>query len=143
MTISGENEQKTIINSNGNNTIFNIIYGTNLTIERLTLTNGSRTIENQGTLTVNNCLFLNNTEAIYNLNAPSIITNTTFANNNNAISNIFSSSISTITGCNFLNNGGSDGCNGGAIDNAFTTLTITNCSFTNNTAPYGLGRYRQ
>ena len=70
LTISGASKTNTIIDAMGNNLIFFIKPGTIVTIKNLNLTNGKATnadynrngggIYNQGTLTIENCIFYNN-----------------------------------------------------------------------------------
>lgn len=127
MNIIGQSQTGTIINGTGTNWIFYIKSG-NVTITNLTLTNGlGGAIENDATLTVNNCTFTNNSAA-----------------NGGAIYNDYNI---TITGSTFTGNTANEG-SGGAIYNQ-GTLTATNSNFTSNTANstgedvYGGGIYNE
>ena len=97
MTITGESQVNTIINGTNTGNIFYIPSGMNIYINNLTILNGKNGISgdggaiyNQGTLSVTNTTFNNNTVtneggAIYN-SATLNLTNITF-NNNTAIYN--------------------------------------------------------
>ncbi|MBP2044964.1 DUF11 domain-containing protein [Methanobacterium aggregans] len=146
MTITGENQQNTIINGTNTDTIFYIISGVNVNISNLTLTQGESpdggAIYNEGITTLTNCNFENNSVygyggAIENYGALNI-TKCVFTNNSamvdgGAISNEKGCSVnikdSTLTGNTAMNNGGAI-YNGG-------TLTITNTALTNNNASRG------
>ena len=163
LNIIGQSQENTIINGTNINQIFIITYGTTVTLENLTLTNGYSTtyggaIYNQGDLTVTNCTFTNNTAemggAINNYNygagsATCTITDSTFTNNT---ANHFGGAINnnnyneddhgdgsancSVTGSTFTNNTASYG---GAINNynygvGSATCTVTGSTFTNNTA---------
>ena len=69
MNINGQSEAGTVINGTGTNWIFHINSGINLTITNLTITNGMNeqggAIYNDGTLTVDNSTFTNNTATDY------------------------------------------------------------------------------
>ena len=69
MNINGQSEAGTVINGTGTNWIFHINSGINLTITNLTITNGNSNyggaIYNDGTLTVDNSTFTNNTATDY------------------------------------------------------------------------------
>ena len=163
LNIIGQSQENTIINGTNINQIFIITYGTTVTLENLTLTNGYSTtyggaIYNQGDLTVTNCTFTNNTAemggAINNYNygagsATCTITDSTFTNNT---ANHFGGAINnnnyneddhgdgsancSVTGSTFTNNTANYG---GAINNynygvGSATCTVTGSTFTNNTA---------
>ena len=151
MTIIGEKQSKTIIDAQGNGNIFYIAPGINLILINITLRNGNNTLNpdtdnggaiwNDGTLTVTNDTFTNNTSgdggAIYN-DGTVTGTNDTF-NNNTSYGNggaIYNSGTLSATNDTF-NNNTSDNY-GGAIYNS-GTLTETNDTFNNNTAQSGLG----
>jgi len=158
MVIRGESQASTIINGTNNNWIFNIKAGVSVLIQNLTIANGNSTdlggaINNNGTLTTENCTFTSNNAlwggAISN-SANLDIVNCIFTNNTaetgGAIINfLYSSSdsiISTITNCSFINNTGKSG---GAISSVIMFASgsiinnISNCSFINNTASSGGG----
>jgi len=143
MNIIGENQQNTIINGTNTDTIFYILTGVNVNISNLTFTQGEShyggAIYNNGTTTLTNCNFENNSVyehggAIKNYGTLNI-TKCVFTNNSammdgGAISNEKGCSVnikdSTITGNTAMNNGGAI-YNGG-------TLNVTNSTLTNNTA---------
>ena len=155
MTIIGENQANTIIDAQGQSNIFNIATGINLTLINITLQNGYNdsggAIINDGTLTVINSTFNNNTAAtrwgsgsvgggaILNDGTLTVI-NSTF-NNNTAITGcggaIYNTGTLTETDDAFNNNTSQSSC-GGAIYNA-GTLTGTKTTFNNNTANAGGG----
>ena len=129
MTITGESQTDTIINGTGTNWIFHINSGIYVTINNLTLTNatanyGGAIYNNYGTVTVNDSTFTSNIVtnyyggAIYNYYGTLTVNNSTFtsntADNGNALINY-----------------------GGAICNEHGTLTVNNSTFTSNTADYG------
>ena len=129
MTITGENQQNTIINGNkSGNTIFTIASGIKVTINSLTFTNSlvfessagggyGGAIFNYGNLTVNNSTFTNNT-VTYGGGA------------------IFNQGILTANNSTFINNtaNGYSGATGGAIYNEVGILNLDNCTFKYNTA---------
>ncbi len=167
LNIIGQSQENTIINGTNINQIFIITYGTTVTLENLTLTNGYSTtyggaIYNQGDLTVTNCTFTNNTAnyaggAVYNYNSYTgsmncTITGSNFNNNTaelgGAINNDNENTGSInciITGSNFTNNTAHH--IGGAISNnnyneedrgdGSANCSVTGSTFTNNTANYG------
>ena len=152
MTITGENQQNTIIDAQKKDNIFDITLGVeiNLTPVNLTLTNGKSyiggAIDNEdiyGILNIKNVTFNNNTAtyggAIYNQYGTLTETNNTFNNNTATIGNggaIYNSGTGTEINNTFNNNtaiwGGGAICNGG-------TLIGTNDTFNNNTAGFGGG----
>ena len=123
MTITGENQDNTIINGQQSGiSIFYIETGITLTINNLTLTNSTAfyggAICNEGNLTVINSTFTGNNAtsygfgaAIYNVEGNLTVINSTFTNNT--------------------------ACNGGAIYNVDGSLTVTNSTFTGNNANSG------
>ena len=155
MTIIGEKQSKTIIDAQGNGNIFYIAPGINLILINITLRNGNNTLNphtdnggaiwNDGTLSVTNDTFNNNTAygnggAIYNSGTLSATNDTS---NNNTSDNyggaIYNSGTLTETNDTFNNNTAQSGL-GGAIYNFFgCTLTETNDTFNNNTATRGGG----
>ncbi len=103
-------------------------------------------IENQGWLTIDDSVFSGNTSsgsgggAIWNVGTMTV-TNSTFSNNSanfsgGAITNDFKL---TVSGCTFSGNTVGVEGRGGAIDNFFATVTITNSTFVNNSATLGGG----
>ena len=123
MTLIGQSETSTIINGNGIDWIFSIPSGIILTIDDLTITNGTSTVYemgailNEGNLTINSCNFTNNT-------AP---------NDGGAIDSY--DGTLTVNSSTFINNVATD--TGGAIDNEVGTLTVNGSNFTSNTALVG------
>ena len=122
MTIIGETQDNTIINGKQTGTpIFNILTGINVTLINLTLKNSTSinyggAIVNYGTLIINNCTFYNNT-----------------ATEGGAICNYFDSNL-TVNNSKFTDNIGN--VDSGAIVSV-GTLTVTNSTFTGNSAPIG------
>jgi hypothetical protein len=64
VNIIGQSKDNTVINGNGKNWIFHIKTGVTVNIQNLTLINGKSNsggaVDNNGTLTVNNCAFNGN-----------------------------------------------------------------------------------
>ncbi|WP_414469142.1 Ig-like domain repeat protein [Methanobacterium sp. ACI-7] len=122
MTITGQSQTGTIINGTGTNWIFNIAYGVNVTIQNLTLTNG--TTQNNG-------------GAIWNPGGILTIENCNFTGNNagwgGAIASWYSSTL-TVSNCTFTDNNASYG--GGAINMDSSSTTIRDSVFINNQAQY-------
>ena len=122
MTIIGETQDNTIINGKQTGTpIFNILTGINVTLINLTLKNSTSinyggAIVNYGTLIINNCTFYNNT-----------------ATEGGAICNYFDSNL-TVNNSKFTDNIGN--VDSGAIVSV-GTLTVTNSTFTGNSALMG------
>ena len=145
ITITGQNQQNTIINGNNSGNIFVIVNGISVKINNLTLTNGTGNkggaIYNQGNLTINNANlaynFAYNGGAIYN-EYDGILTeiNDTFTNNTSKYFGgaIFNMNVVTETN-NTFNNNKAD-YNGGAIYNA-GTFTVGNSTFKDNNAQSG------
>ena len=144
ITIQSQSQTRTIINASNNNRIFNIPSEINVKIINITLTNGNTAnggaIKNDGTLTVINCTFFNNTAdngdggAIYN---DGILTDTNNIFNENTAS--YGGAICNQNGLTeansiFINNIAL--VNGGAIYND-GSLTMDNNAFINNTAING------
>jgi len=120
MTIVGESQNSTIINGTDSSWMFNIIDGVNVTFFNLTFTNGVNVypyggaVTNQGTLTVNSCIFTKNSAQLGGA--------------------LKSSGDLTVLNCTFTENKGS---NGGAIQISSGICTVTGCNFINNSAPLG------
>ena len=126
MTIIGESEAGTIINGENNHQIFTVNPGVTLTIQNLTLTNGTATsggaiYNDGGSLTANNCKFTGNTAIGFY--------------GGGAIANDGSL---TVNNCTFTDNKALMA--GGAILN-YGSLTVNNCKFTGNTATFGGATY--
>ena len=155
LTIDGSGRSITVDGANSF-PIFNVNPGVTLNLEFLTLAHGftaegpGGAIFNQGTTTVTNCNFSNNTAfsggAIYALAGAMTITNSTFSDNQ-AISGgaitLQDPATVTITNSTFSNNQ----CRpadealgaGGAINSFGGTLSVTNSTFSDNQAFGGLG----
>ena len=162
--IQGQSREGTIINGTNSARIFTVQNGLTVTIQNLTFVNGSTAeygaaIRNNGTLSVNGCIFKGNkawwgggiyNEATLNVdgcifadstsdqpgsaihndeNTVSVIKNSIFVNNANSA--ILNNYNLTITNCTFTNNEG-------AILNQYpSTLIISNSTFNNNSAGCG------
>jgi predicted outer membrane repeat protein len=128
MTIVGASQSDTIINGNQRNVIFIIPYGVNVTLQNLTLINGKSThdggaILNDGTLTVNDSTFKDNTV-------------TSIVYGGGAICNYQEATL-TVKGCTFTGNTATDKCGqGGAISND-GTLHVTGSNLIDNSAGIG------
>ena len=147
MNFIGQHQKKTIINGENSTQVFIIDKGVTVTLQNLTITNGTGIISNSsfylggavyngGTLTVKHCSFISNTGnyagAIYNDGTLSL-KYCTFKNNI-AITRggaIYNGGTLNVSGCIFTdNNAGHDGA-------AFYNSGITNvngCTFTGNNA---------
>ena len=147
MNINGQSEAGTVINGTGTNWIFHINSGINLTITNLTITNGNSNyggaIYNDGTLTVDNSTFTNNTATDYGgggaiVNEGTLnVTDSNFEGNNAGVAGAlynYGGNLNIIDST-FTNNIAQYG---GAIIND-GTLTVDNSTFTNNTATSGGG----
>ena len=146
MTIVGQSQDRTIINGEHTNWIFSIPFGVNVTIQNLTIANGTASnggaIANNGTIgSLSGCTFINNTAAytggaIYNYENITDVSGCTFsgntANDGGAIYNDWSSTINSVSGCTFSGNTANDA---GAIYNGgYSNVTLSDCTFINNTA---------
>lgn len=147
ITITGQSKSGTIIDGTGNAQIFKIqkyprdeaMPDLNILIQNLTIVNGYPVGGERGTistdniaedtLTVKNCVFKYNNEAIYCQQGTCIVTGCTFINNTRAITN---TATLNVTNCTFTNNTAETG---GAIGNS-GTCTVTGCTFTGNYASY-------
>ena len=147
MAIIGESQTDTIIDGEQQNNIFTISSGVTVTIQNLTLTNGtaygSGAIYNVGNLTVTDSTFTENTAsgggAIFNYYGAVNVTGSTFIENTaneygGAIYNYYGAV--NVTGSTFTNNTATN--LGGAIYNDYGgIMTVTGSTFTENTANYG------
>ena len=156
LTISGASKTNTIINAIGKNLIFFIKPGTIVTIKNLNITNGNATntdynrmgggINNQGTLTIDNCIFYNNRAKDADDAGGAAGNNADTAGSGGAI---YNTGTLTIKNSEFYNNyagqggdssathKGSAGGNGGAICNLGIIPNIQACTFRNNYAGRG------
>ncbi|AUB56385.1 hypothetical protein BK007_10410 [Methanobacterium subterraneum] len=151
MNITGESQSGTIMNGTDNSWVFNIQPGVAVTIRNLTLTNGYTTgsggaIYNQGTLTLENCSFTNNTAnsqsslegggAVYNYQSTLKVVNCSFTNDRTLGLYHYGGAIGSflgtldVTGCTFDGNVAED--RGGAISNFQGTSNISNSTFRGN-----------
>jgi hypothetical protein len=153
LTINGDG---LVIDGDNSYQIFNITGCTvainDLTIQKGSISSiplGSSLFHTDAFVSINNCIFDNNTSnghagAILNAGTINIISNCTFTNNSTgtnrrggAIFNESTGIITKISNTTFSNNAATD--NGGAILNYGTINTINNCTFTGNTAFSGAG----
>ncbi len=154
LTISGASKTNTIIDGNQENLIFLIQPGAIVTIKNLTLTNGQASdsdyqrmggaINNQGTLTIENCTFSNNhARDARDADAGS---GADTAGNGGAIYNTgtltikdseFSGNHAGQGGDSSASHKGSAGGSGGAIYNLGLILNIQTCTFRDNYAGRG------
>ena len=151
LTIDGTGKAVTI---SGNNLvqILSINGSDSLTLNNLTLANGSYTvhggaIDNHGKLTITNCVFTGNSSTEYNggaistsLGTVTIITDSTFSNNTAAHGSggsiyCFDGTM-TIENTTFTAN---TSIEGGAIHNDICTVEIALSTFTGNSVPNGKG----
>lgn len=140
MTLIGRSKSGTIIDGQGQGSIFTINQGITVTFQDLTLTNASTTkkggaINNNGTIIVSNCNFNKNTAtifggAIYN-NGTLTVSNCNFTQNTAMGGGaIYNDGILQVISSTFNNNTVPNGV-GGAIAN-YGNLNMTNCTFNNN-----------
>jgi autotransporter family porin len=149
MTIAGASNDKTIIDGLGASQIFDISYDTTVLIKDITFQNGKLdnsggAISNDGTLTVKNCTFKNNTAvnecggALFTHTTLNVVDCTFIGNTANAGSAIFNKGGSiTVTGSTFIaNHAGTDlkkDIGGGAIFNyPDSSFKIVGNTFLNN-----------
>ena len=150
VNIVGENKATTIINAQKLSNVFTVNSGVTLTLANLAFVNGAATnggaINNNGILSVSNCIFSGNTAtsmggAVYTYNgATAALNGCTFINNvaNMSFGGAIYSYNDTVTlnGCTFINNTANSW--GGAIINAWNgTLNMSTCTFTSNTVVAG------
>ena len=143
VTIVGEDQSNTTIDAQNSNNIFTVNSGITVTIENITLANGSATnggaIYNTGNLTFINCTFTGNKAsyggAIYNTGTIASLKDCNFTENRASLNYggaIFNQgTIASLNDCNFTKNTGR--C-AGAIYNTGTIASLKDCSFTSNTA---------
>ena len=124
-----------------------------LTVNNSTFTDNSGNggiYNNSGTLTVNNSTFTDNSDGIYNYAGTTTVVNSAFTSNGTGIANTNTNTnigLLTVTDSTFINN--SSGDFGGGISNGYTvvdgegvygaTATVTNCTFTGDSAYIGGG----
>lgn len=140
MTIIGQSKAGTIIDGQGQGSIFTINHGITVTFKNLTLSNASTNknggaINNNGTVTASNCNFNKDTAtslggAIYN-NGTLTVSNCNFTQNTAMGGGaIYNDGILQVISSTFNNNTAPNGV-GGAIAN-YGNLNMTNCTFNNN-----------
>ena len=152
MTIVGQSQNRTIINGEHTNWIFSIPSGVNVTIQNLTIANGTAdlggAIYNEGTIGgLSGCTFINNTAnyggAIFTDTHNVSLSGCTFTNNKASSGGAIcgdGGTISSLSGCTFTGNTATDrNFGGGAIYNWGTIVSLSGCTFTNNTATNGAG----
>ncbi|MDP1552042.1 MAG: hypothetical protein Q8M06_03395 [Methanobacteriaceae archaeon] len=172
MTINGESQTGTIINGTGINWIFHVNQGINFTLNNLTITNatgsdGSVIYNNDGSVYVSDCSFIDNTATfagggvIYNNVGSVYVSDCSFIGNtatsyggaiynygNVYVSDSSFTSNTAIIGGVIYNNGGESvvtGCSftdntatfGGVIYNNLGSVSVSDSSFIGNTANYG------
>ena len=124
LTIAGAGKGKTIIDGLGASQIFNIESGTvlikDITFQNARLDNSGGAISSDGTLTIKNCAFKNNTAV--DDGGGALFTHTTL----------------NVVDCVFIGNTADAG---GAIFNKHGTLTVTGSTFINNKAKTDLDKY--
>jgi predicted outer membrane repeat protein len=121
MTLIGQSQAGTIIDGQGQGSIFTINQGITVILNDLTLTNASTTknggaINNNGTVLVSNCNFNKDAATIFG-------------------GAIYNNGTLTVSNCNFTQN---TALGGGAIHND-GILKVINSTFNNNTVPSGVG----
>ena len=156
--INGPGANLLTVDGNSAYRVFYADTGADLTLDSLTIANGSAGVgagvyDNHATVTITNSTLSGNVAtnkggAIYVNNATLILTNTTLSGNQAAnygggIETNGSSSLLTLTDCLFAGNQTTGASNplGGALDNYHATTTVTNCTFSNNSATRGGGIY--
>ncbi len=126
MSIIGESQAGTILDGENLNRIFFIQSGANVFIFNLTFINGNNTnggaIQNNGTLTVNNCKFTSNTAGW----------NGTSTNYGGAINNQ-----GTLTVNNSIFNNNNARVGGAIYNNPYATLDVNDNTFSDNNARLG------
>ncbi len=135
LTIDGSGQQ-VVISGGGTSGVF--VNRASVVLNDLTIANGNGGISNQGTLTITDCTFSDNSGtdggAIYNFGSLSVI-GCTF-NGNSAIHGgaIYDDGTLTVTNSTFSGNSAIDG---GAIYESLLYPTVTNSTFSGNSATNG------
>ncbi len=147
VNIIGQTQDKVIIDGLNRHQIMSISSGYGMNITNITFINGKLVnggaIFNNGTLNLNNCNFINNTNlyhggAIFNdVNGVLNINNCNFNGDSGYLGGaMFNNGVLNINNCNFTNNNAT--MYGGVIYNDdFGILNVTVSIFENNTAQYG------
>jgi len=142
LAILGLDDDSTLISGNNNSRIFNIKAGDTVSIEDMTLAAGMTAdsggaIYSSGTLSVNTCVFRNNSSAsggaVYSSASGSFSSSSCIFQNNSSISG--GGGIACIGGCNFNNDiiiGNSGGMGGGIY--AQVSLFINGSTISNNSS---------
>jgi len=154
LNILGANARTTIVDGNQSKTVFTISKGVVVSLSGLTIENGSAAggyvggIENEGTLTVNNCTITGNDGAggyvggIFNYGGTATFTNSTITGNSAAgayAGGIFNfGGTATFTNSTITGNSATDGYVGGIFSDGGTT-TISSSTITGNSATGGDG----
>ena len=147
MTINGESQTGTIINGTGNNWIFHVNPGINLTLNNLTITNatgsdGAVIYNNDGSIYLTDCSFTSNTATfagggvIYNNVGSVYVTDCSFIGNTATSYGgaIYNYGNVYVSDSSFTSN---NAIMGGVIHNDGSESVVTGCSFTDNTATFG------
>src|SRR5579884_910233 len=152
MTIDGSGQSVTLDGQN-RLTVFVANYGFPLTLNALTIANGSSPSDNGGglynvgdTVNISNSTFTNNSSpnleggGLYNNSGTVTISSSTFGNNS-ALSGggLLNEGTVTISNSTFANN--SAGAGGGGLYNRDSKVTISNSTFASNSASNGGGLY--
>ena len=127
ISVTGRAINLTTLSGNNQNRIFNVANNGNLTLNNLTITNGSDAangggVYNAGTLQINNCAISNNAINGSGESRGGGLYNHDFAT-------------TTVTGSTISGNSvtGNDTAGGGLYNGSFSTLTITNSTISGNT----------
>jgi CSLREA domain-containing protein len=139
------------ISGGGSVRVMYVNSGANLTLQNLTIANGSAGLSNgggiynnAGTLTVTNATFSGNSATfygggIYNYSGTLAVTDSTFSGNNaNYGGGIYNAGTLTVTNATFSGNSANNS-GGGIYNNNGSTLSVTNSTFSRNSAYYGGG----
>ena len=158
LIINGPGASLLTVDGNSANRVFYANAGTDLTLDSLTIANGSASVgagvyDNHATVTITNSTLSGNVATnsgggIYVNNGTLILTDTTLSDNQavkygGGIETNGSSSVLTLTDCIFTGNQttGASNPTGGALDNYYATTTVTNCTFSGNSATLGAAIY--
>lgn len=152
INIIGENKENTILIANSSSSIFNITKNSKVSISNITLKDytsyTSAAISNDGILTVDNCIFQNNSGLNKTSKGGSIYNTATLNVHNSKFMENYAS-----WGASIYNNNGTTLINaseftkdntlnvGGSVYNIRGTMTVYNSLFTENTAVSGAGIY--